>query len=111
MLSLRLCARVPVGRAFQTKPLHAKSIMVSRLPFSANEENVRAAFSTVGQVELVTIIQDKITRRSRGFGFVRFTNDMDADNCIGKTVLVDGRAVQCKPALREDPKKGQESKS
>eukprot|EP01012_Entosiphon_sulcatum_P002845 TRINITY_DN10702_c0_g1_i2.p2 TRINITY_DN10702_c0_g1~~TRINITY_DN10702_c0_g1_i2.p2 ORF type:complete len:107 (+),score=7.10 TRINITY_DN10702_c0_g1_i2:441-761(+) len=106
MLSLRLCARVPVGRAFQTKPLHAKSIMVSRLP-----ENVRAAFSTVGQVELVTIIQDKITRRSRGFGFVRFTNDMDADNCIGKTVLVDGRAVQCKPALREDPKKGQESKS
>ena len=45
-------------------------LYVSNMLFTLTEEDVHRAFSRFGQVESVTIIKDKETGRSRGFGFV-----------------------------------------
>ncbi len=48
----------------------AKNIYVGNLPWSATEEEVRAAFETYGSVVSVKLIEDRETGRPRGFGFV-----------------------------------------
>ena len=45
-------------------------IYVGNLPFSADEDAVRALFAEHGTVESVALIVDRDTRRPRGFGFV-----------------------------------------
>ena len=52
----------------------SKKIYVGNLSYSTTEETLRNQFSQFGEVETVTIIMDKITNRSKGFGFVDFTS-------------------------------------
>jgi RNA recognition motif-containing protein len=58
------------------------NIYVGNLPFNTGEEDLRQMFATYGQVEAVAIIKDKMTGRSRGFGFVEMTNDAEAREAI-----------------------------
>ena len=60
----------------------AKKLYVGGLPYSTTEEELRAAFSEAGAVLSARIIIDRMTNRSRGFGFVEFENDADADKAI-----------------------------
>ncbi len=48
-------------------------IYVGNLPFSADEEAVRALFAQHGTVESVALIMDRETGRPRGFGFVEMS--------------------------------------
>ena len=48
----------------------AKNIYVGNLPWSATEEDVRAAFEAFGEVISVKLVNDRETGRPRGFGFV-----------------------------------------
>jgi RNA recognition motif-containing protein len=49
-------------------------IYVGNLPFSADEEAVRALFAQHGTVDSVAIIKDRDTGQPRGFGFVEMPN-------------------------------------
>ena len=60
-----------------------KKIYVGNLPWSATEEDVREFFSAYGDVDSVSIIVDRDTGRSRGFGFVEMGDD-DADRAIAE---------------------------
>lgn len=60
----------------------AKKLYVGGLPYSTNEDSLRSAFEKAGAVESAVIIMDKMTGRSKGFGFVEMTNDADADKAI-----------------------------
>lgn len=60
----------------------AKKLYVGGLSYSTTEDSLREAFSQVGAVESAAIIMDKMTGRSRGFGFVEMTNDEDAEKAI-----------------------------
>jgi RNA recognition motif-containing protein len=70
-------------------------IFVGNLSFSATEDAVRSLFETHGGVDRVSIMTDRDTGRSRGFGFVEMGNDGEASKAItslnGKSV--DGRAL------------------
>ena len=57
-------------------------LYVGNLPFSATEEELRELFSEYGAVADVTIITDRETGRSRGFGYVTFTNTEGANEAI-----------------------------
>ena len=46
------------------------NIYVGNLPSEATEDDLRQAFEAFGQVETVTLIRDRDTGQSRGFGFV-----------------------------------------
>jgi RNA recognition motif-containing protein len=58
------------------------NIYVGNLPFDTGEEDLRQIFAAYGQVDSVAIIKDKMTGRSRGFGFVEMTTDSEAHEAI-----------------------------
>ncbi len=60
----------------------AKKLYVGGLPYSSTEDGLRGAFEQAGPVASVAIIMDKMTGRSRGFGFVEMANDEDAEKAI-----------------------------
>ncbi|MCX7848475.1 MAG: RNA-binding protein [bacterium] len=68
----------------------AKRIYVGNLPFSSTEDDVRNLFSEAGTVKSVSLISDKFSGRSRGFGFVEMANDAEADKAIA---AMNGRIV------------------
>ena len=59
-----------------------KKIYVGNLSFGATEHDIRALFEAHGEVESVSIITDRDTGQSRGFGFVEMTDNSEADAAI-----------------------------
>ncbi len=59
-----------------------KKLYVGNLPYSTTDNDLRDMFAAVGEVASATIIMDKMSGRSKGFGFVEFANDADADKAI-----------------------------
>ncbi|MFH0765524.1 MAG: RNA-binding protein [Calditrichota bacterium] len=57
-------------------------IYVGNLSFKTTEAHLSEAFGRFGTVETTAIIVDKVTNRSRGFGFVEMTNDDEATAAI-----------------------------
>jgi len=66
----------------------AKKLYVGGLPYSTSNDELKAHFSAAGEVSSATIIMDKMTNRSKGFGFVEFENDADALEAIS---MFDGK--------------------
>ena len=58
-----------------------RTLYVGNLPWSTTEDELAAAFSEHGEVVSSRIITDRVTGRSRGFGFVE-VKDEDADRMI-----------------------------
>ena len=59
-----------------------KNLFVGNLPFSADENGIRNLFEQYGTVERVSVITDRDTGKSRGFGFVEMTDDEAAAQAI-----------------------------
>ncbi|HWQ60450.1 MAG TPA: RNA-binding protein [Candidatus Fimivivens sp.] len=59
----------------------AKKLYVGNLSYGTTEESLRSAFSQAGEVVSTAVIMDKMTGRSRGFGFVEMA-DADSDKAI-----------------------------
>jgi RNA recognition motif-containing protein len=59
-----------------------KNIFVGNLDFHTGEEELRQLFSTYGQVDRVSIMTDRDTGRSRGFGFVEMANAEEGEKAI-----------------------------
>ena len=59
-----------------------KNIFVGNLSFNTNEDELRQIFEAYGQVDRVSILTDRDTGRSRGFGFVEMTSDEDGEKAI-----------------------------
>lgn len=60
----------------------SKRLYVGNLPWSVDDQKLQEVFSAHGTVTSAKVISDKYTRRSKGFGFVEFENDEDADKAI-----------------------------
>lgn len=71
------------------------NIYVGNLPFNTSEEDLRQIFAAYGQVNSAAIIKDKMTGRSRGFGFVEMANDAEAREAIAglNGTEMDGRTL------------------
>ena len=52
------------------------------MPYSTTDDALRNAFSEAGTVETAAIIKDKISGRSKGFGFVEMSTDEEAQKAI-----------------------------
>jgi hypothetical protein len=90
----------------------AKKLYIGNLSYGTNDESLRAAFETAGPVSSANVIMDKMTGRSRGFGFVEMTEDADAEKAIsmwnGKEL--DGRALvvnEARPMEERPPRQDQ----
>src|SRR5215831_2310808 len=60
----------------------ATKLYVGNLSFRTTSDDLREAFATVGTVESATVIEDRDTGRSRGFGFVEMASPEDASAAI-----------------------------
>jgi len=71
------------------------NIYVGNLSYEATEDDLRQAFEAHGEVSNVAIIKDKMTGRSRGFGFVEMPDKNQANAAIQGLNLqeVRGRAI------------------
>jgi len=58
------------------------NIYCGNLPYNVVEEDLREIFEEYGEVASVKIINDKLTGRSKGFGFVEMDNDDEARKAI-----------------------------
>ena len=62
----------------------SKKIYVGNLSFRTTEEELTGLFEQMGAVESVSIITDRDTGRSKGFGFVEMSSDQEAADAIQK---------------------------
>ncbi len=60
----------------------AKKLYVGNLSYSTHEDDLREAFSKIGEVLSATLIIDQTSGRSKGFGFVEMASDEDAAKAI-----------------------------
>ncbi len=60
----------------------AKKLYVGNLSYNTHDEDLREAFSKIGEVVSTTLITDQETGRSKGFGFVEMATDEDAQKAI-----------------------------
>jgi cold-inducible RNA-binding protein len=67
-----------------------KKLFVGNLSYGTTEETIRALFESHGTVESVSLITDRDTGRSKGFGFVEMPDDAEAQRAIG---AVNGKEI------------------
>ena len=60
----------------------ATKLYVGNLSFQTSSEDLRAHFAQVGNVESASVVEDRMTGRSRGFGFVEMTTPEEAATAI-----------------------------
>lgn len=72
-----------------------KKLFVGGLPYSTQQEEVEQLFSQCGQVVSATIVRDKFTNQSRGFGFVEMATEEQAAEAINKLngTQIGGRTI------------------
>lgn len=77
-----------------------KNIFVGNLSFNTGEDELRQLFESYGQVDRVSILTDRDTGRSRGFGFVEMASNEDGDKAIAALngTQVGGRTINVNEA-------------
>ena len=84
----------------------AKKLYVGGLSYNTSEATLRDTFAQAGTVETATIIIDKMTNRSKGFGFVEMSTEEEAQKAIemfnGKEL--DGRSLTVNEAKPMEPR-------
>jgi RNA recognition motif-containing protein len=58
------------------------NIYVANIPWKASEDQLKTLFAEYGEVTSAKIIMDKVTQRSRGFGFVEMADDSAGKQAI-----------------------------
>lgn len=88
----------------------AKKLYVGNLSYGTTADSLKDAFSKVGSVVSANVITDKMTGRSRGFGFVEM-EDADAAGAVEKMhgTDLDGRTLtvnEARPMTDKPPRRG-----
>jgi len=80
-------------------------VYVGNLPYSIDEEKLKELFSSYGEVGEVTVIKDKFSGRSKGFGFVTLEDDEAAKKAIEEMndKDIEGRKLKVNEAKPMDP--------
>lgn len=60
----------------------ATKLYVGGLPYTTTQDALQAYFAQAGTVSTATIIMDKMTNRSKGFGFVEMSTEEEAQKAI-----------------------------
>lgn len=88
----------------------AKKLYVGGISYGSSDDSLRNHFAQAGTVESATIIMDRMTGRSKGFGFVEMATDEEAANAIsmlnGKEL--DGRQLsisEARPMTERPPRR------
>jgi len=84
----------------------AKKLFVGSLPFATTGDELREIFAKAGTVNDANVVTDKMTGRSRGFGFVEMASDEEADKAVKELngTEVGGRKIFVSEARPQAPR-------
>jgi RNA recognition motif-containing protein len=73
----------------------AKRLFVGSIAWATNDASLKAHFEQAGTVESANVIMDKMSGRSKGFGFVEMGSDAEAQEAVNKLngSDLDGRKI------------------
>ena len=85
-----------------------KKLFVGSLAWATDSSGLRTAFERFGEIEEAQVISDRETGRSRGFGFVTFTEEGVTQNAISEMngAELDGRPIVVNEARDQAPRGG-----
>jgi RNA recognition motif-containing protein len=90
--------RCGAGILWKERFVMSKKVFVGGIPWSTTDEDLRQAFTKFGEIEQASVVRERETGRSRGFGFVTFIaedsanaaiNEMNGKELGGRTIKVD----------------------
>lgn len=90
----------------------AKKLYVGNLSYDTTDQTLLAAFAEVGEVESASVVTDRVSGRSRGFGFVEMATEEAASEAINRLngQMLDGREISVAearpPRSRDDRPRG-----
>lgn len=84
------------------------NIYVGNLSFEVTDDDLRQLFTAYGEVESASVVKDRFSGESRGFGFVEMPAKKDADAAIAglNGTDVKGRSITVNEAKPKAPKSG-----
>ena len=68
-------------------------LYIGSLPYAATEDEIKELFNKIGKVVSLTIIRDRTTGQSKGFGFIGFADAKGAQDCLAGTHYLRGRRI------------------
>jgi len=85
-----------------------KKLFVGNLTFSTTSADLEALFAQAGTVESATVVTDRDSGRSRGFGFVEMASQAEASQAISELNGRDvgGRQINVSEAKEREPRSG-----
>lgn len=85
-----------------------KKLFVGGLSWGTNDDGLRQAFERFGNIEEARVISDRETGRSRGFGFVTFSDEEGARQAIAEMdgKELDGRSIKVNEAEEKPRSRG-----
>ena len=85
-----------------------KKLFVGSLAWATDSSGLQTAFERFGAIEEATVISDRETGRSRGFGFVTFTDEGPTQQAISEMngTELDGRPIVVNEAKEQVPRGG-----
>ena len=88
--------------------MNSKKLYVGGLPYSISDTQLEELFSAHGTVESARVITDRMTGRSKGFGFVEMSSQSEAEEAIEKLNQTDmeGRSITVNEAKPREPRRG-----
>ena len=88
--------------------MNSEKLYVGGLPYSVTEDQLRDIFAAHGTVESATVITDRMTGRSKGFGFLELGSQEEAQAAIDKLNGTDleGRNITVNEAKPREPRSG-----
>ncbi len=84
----------------------ATKLFIGSLPYATTSDQLKDIFAKVGKVVEANVVIDKMSGRSRGFGFVEMGSEEDAKKAIDKLngSDVDGRKIFVSEARPQAPR-------
>ncbi len=88
--------------------MNSKKLYVGGLPYSVTDGTLQEIFAAHGTVESATVIMDRMSGRSKGFGFVEMSSQEEAQAAIDKLNGTDleGRNITVNEAKPRQPRTG-----
>ncbi len=86
--------------------MNSRKLYVGGLPYSISDKQLEEMFAPHGTVESARVITDRMTGRSKGFGFVEMSSQAEAQTAIDKVngTSVEGRSLTVNEAKPQAPR-------
>ncbi|MFQ5929349.1 MAG: RNA recognition motif domain-containing protein [Acidobacteriota bacterium] len=86
--------------------MNSNKLYVGGLPYQVTEDQLQEIFSAHGTVESAKVITDRMTGRSKGFGFVEMSSQSEAQEAIKNLngTQLEGRSITVNEARPQQPR-------